>query len=110
MIINRAGNAAAKSNGSSISSFRHTAKDVKELRRNPGFSNVNMFTYEEMKLATKHFRPDHVIGEGGFGVVYKGIIDEIVRPGYKTIEVAIKQLNPEGFQGDTEWLVFVYKH
>ncbi|GAB4854062.1 Probable serine/threonine-protein kinase pbl17 [Ancistrocladus abbreviatus] len=82
-------------------------KNVKELRKNPGYSNADIFTFEEMKLATKHFRPDLILGEGGFGVVYKGVIDENVRPGYKTTEVAIKQLNRNGFQGDREWLTEV---
>lgn len=91
--------------GNKISNFLFTPKDVKELRQHPEYSNVDIFTFEEMKLATKHFRPDLILGEGGFGIVYKGVIDETVRPGYKSIEVAIKQLNPHGFQGDKEWLV-----
>ncbi|XP_074285328.1 putative serine/threonine-protein kinase PBL17 [Silene latifolia] len=88
-------------------SVLYTPKDVKELRQNPGYSNVDIFTFEELKLATKHFRPDLILGEGGFGVVYRGIIDDSVRPGYKFVEVAIKQLNPNGFQGDREWLAEV---
>ncbi|KAL2481891.1 Protein kinase superfamily protein [Abeliophyllum distichum] len=82
-------------------------KNVKDLRQNPGNSNLDIFTYEEMKLATKHFRPDQVLGEGGFGIVYKGVIDENVRPGYNTTQVAIKELDPEGLQGDREWLAEV---
>ncbi|OMP08297.1 hypothetical protein COLO4_06605 [Corchorus olitorius] len=84
-----------------------TAKDVKDLRKNPGYSNVDIFTYEETRLATKQFRPDYILGEGGFGVVYKGVIDENVRPGYKSTAVAVKELNPDGFQGDREWLAEV---
>ncbi|XVE78713.1 hypothetical protein DITRI_Ditri14bG0000600 [Diplodiscus trichospermus] len=84
-----------------------TAKDVKDLRQNPGYSNVDIFTYEETRLATKQFRPDYILGEGGFGVVYKGVIDENVRPGYKSTAVAVKELNPDGFQGDREWLAEV---
>lgn len=80
-------------------------KDVGELRQNPGYSDVDIFTYEEMGLATKNFRPSHILGEGGFGIVYRGVIDGSVRPGYETVSVAIKELNPEGFQGDREWLV-----
>lgn len=80
-------------------------KNIKDLQSNPGYENVDIFTYEEMKIATKQFRPDYILGEGGFGVVYKGVIDESVRAGYKSIKVAIKELNPEGFQGDREWLV-----
>ncbi|CAO2816437.1 unnamed protein product [Amaranthus hypochondriacus] len=89
------------------SNFLFTPKNVKELRQHPEYSNVDIFTFDEMKLATKHFRPDLILGEGGFGVVYRGVIDELVRPGYKSTEVAIKQLNPNGFQGDKEWLTEV---
>ncbi|KAK8630304.1 hypothetical protein V6N13_079102 [Hibiscus sabdariffa] len=45
--------------------------------------------------------------KGGFGVVYKGIIDDNVRPGFPSTAVAVKQLNPDGFQGDKEWLAEV---
>lgn len=82
-------------------------KNVRDLRKNPGNSNLDIFTYEEMRLATKRFRPDQVLGEGGFGIVYKGVIDENVRPGYNKTEVAIKELDPEGIQGDREWLAEV---
>lgn len=81
-------------------------KNVKDLRQNPGYINVDIFTHDEMRLATKNFRPDLILGEGGFGIVYKGVIDDSVRPGYKATQVAIKELNPEGYQGDREWLVF----
>lgn len=80
-------------------------KNVKDLRLSPGNGDLDIFTYEEMKLATKHFRPDQVLGEGGFGIVYKGVIDESVRPGYKTTQIAVKVLDPESLQGDREWLV-----
>ncbi|CAN1185695.1 Probable serine/threonine-protein kinase PBL17 [Linum perenne] len=81
--------------------------NVSELRNNPGYSNVDIFTYQEMRMATKFFRPDFILGDGGFGVVYKGVIDEDVRPGYATTAVAIKELDPEGLQGDREWLAEV---
>lgn len=83
-------------------------KDVKDLRKNPGYGNLDVFTYEEMRIATKVFRPDQVLGEGGFGIVYKGVIDENVRPCYSKIQVAIKELDPEGIQGDREWLVCTF--
>ncbi|KAL4564420.1 hypothetical protein LXL04_028484 [Taraxacum kok-saghyz] len=82
-------------------------KDVKSLRKNPAYGNLDVFTYEEMQIATKAFRPDQVLGVGGFGIVYKGVIDENVRPFYSKIQVAIKQLDPEGIQGDKEWLAEV---
>lgn len=91
----------------SMSGTPMASKNVKDLRQSPGYSNVDIFTYEEMRLATKQFRPDLILGEGGFGIVYKGTIDENVRPGYPTVQVAIKELNREGFQGDREWLAEV---
>ncbi|KAL9660163.1 hypothetical protein QQ045_024975 [Rhodiola kirilowii] len=79
-------------------------KDVKDLRQGSSYINVDSFSYEEMRTATKQFRPDLIVGEGGFGIVYRGTLDEAVRAGSKTVKVAIKELNPEGFQGDREWL------
>lgn len=91
---------------SSVSvSISSAPKNVKDLQQSPVNCNVDIFTYEEMRLATKHFRPDLILGEGGFGIVYKGVIDDKVRQGYRTAKVAIKELNAEGFQGDREWLV-----
>ncbi|GAU11814.1 hypothetical protein TSUD_75650 [Trifolium subterraneum] len=103
-----------KSSGNDSGSARTTttttlgtgSMNIKELREGAGYSNVTIFTYDELRLATKQFRPDFILGEGGFGVVYKGLIDDTVRAGYKSTEVAIKELNREGFQGDREWLDF----
>ncbi|KAM7473488.1 hypothetical protein LguiB_020731 [Lonicera macranthoides] len=97
----------AKSPSSNGSTIMVINKNVKDLRQNPGNSDLDIFTYEEMQLSTKHFRPDQVLGEGGFGIVYRGVIDENVRLGYKKTQVAIKELDPEGIQGDREWLAEV---
>jgi hypothetical protein len=71
-------------------------------------SNLKAFTFNDLKNATKNFRPDSLLGEGGFGHVYKGWIDEHMlapsRPGSGMV-VAVKKLKPEGFQGHKEWLV-----
>ncbi|CAI9098234.1 OLC1v1034845C1 [Oldenlandia corymbosa var. corymbosa] len=70
-------------------------------------SNLKSFTYSELKAATRNFRPDSVLGEGGFGSVFKGWIDEQSlspsKPG-AGIVVAVKRLNQEGWQGHKEWL------
>ncbi|KAK1417058.1 hypothetical protein QVD17_26180 [Tagetes erecta] len=81
--------------------------NVKDLRRNPGYTKLDSFTYDEMRMATRFFRKSELLGEGGFGPVYKGLIDDTIRSGYPTTEVAVKVLNHEGFQGDTEWLTEV---
>jgi interleukin-1 receptor-associated kinase 4 len=63
-----------------------------------------------MKEATKNFRRENIIGEGGFGRIFKGWIDgntfAPTKPG-SGIVVAIKNLKPESFQGHKEWLVRV---
>ena len=71
-------------------------------------SNLKSFTFSDLKNATKNFRTESLIGEGGFGFVFKGWIDENTlaptRPG-SGIVVAVKKLKPESFQGHKEWLV-----
>ncbi|XP_024926134.1 probable serine/threonine-protein kinase PBL3 isoform X2 [Ziziphus jujuba] len=57
--------------------------------------------------ATQNFRPDSVVGEGGFGWVFKGWIDEKTfapaKPGTGMV-VAVKTLKRESYQGHKEWL------
>jgi serine/threonine protein kinase len=64
-----------------------------------------VFTYNELKAATRNFRPDSTLGQGGFGVVYKGWIDDNTG-GTGVKVVAVKVLNQEGLQGHREWMVF----
>ncbi|CAA6661743.1 unnamed protein product [Spirodela intermedia] len=69
--------------------------------------NLKSFTFSDLRSATRNFRPDSVLGEGGFGCVFKGWIDEnsftAAKPG-TGIVIAVKKLNQEGFQGHKEWL------
>lgn len=37
--------------------------------------NAKAFTYRELATATKNFRSDYLLGEGGFGRVYKGQLE-----------------------------------
>ncbi|CAO2831275.1 unnamed protein product [Amaranthus hypochondriacus] len=64
--------------------------------------NLKVFTFAELKCATKNFRPEILLGEGGFGKVYKGWIDQKTKNGLK-IPVAIKKLNSGSMQGFEEW-------
>lgn len=70
--------------------------------------NLKAFTFNELKNATRNFRPDSLLGEGGFGYVFKGWIDGTTltasKPG-SGIVVAVKKLKTEGYQGHKEWLV-----
>lgn len=66
------------------------------------------FSFQELRSATGNFRPDSILGEGGFGFVFKGWIEENgtapAKPG-SGITVAVKSLKPDGLQGHREWEV-----
>lgn len=61
-------------------------------------NNAQQFNIRELELATENFRSSNLIGEGGFGRVFKGKINS-------GKIVAIKQLNQDGNQGSKEFLV-----
>ncbi|CAN1805623.1 Probable serine/threonine-protein kinase PBL7 [Linum perenne] len=62
---------------------------------------ANTFTFRELAIATNNFRKECLLGEGGFGRVYKGYLESINQV------VAIKQLDRNGSQGNREFLVEV---
>ncbi|KAL9251703.1 putative serine/threonine-protein kinase PBL3 [Drosera capensis] len=81
-----------------------TPRTEDEILSAPGLKH---FTLNELKCATRNFRPDNLLGEGGFGCVYKGWIDEQTLAPTKSgsgMVIAVKKLKPEGFQGHKEWL------
>ncbi|CAD5180745.1 unnamed protein product [Musa acuminata subsp. malaccensis] len=70
-------------------------------------SNLYVFTLAELKEATQSFSVGNFLGEGGFGPVYRGFVDEKVKPGLKSQPVAVKLLDLDGGQGHKEWLAEV---
>ncbi|KAI4303010.1 hypothetical protein MLD38_038692 [Melastoma candidum] len=67
-------------------------------------SGVRVFTFAELKAATKNFRPTSELGEGGFGKVYKGYLNDTGQSnGRRGSAIAIKKLNPKSLQGFQEW-------
>ncbi|KAG8390862.1 hypothetical protein BUALT_Bualt01G0127800 [Buddleja alternifolia] len=97
--------------GKDISSRRNSSSSVPLTPRNEGeildSINLKSFGFNDLRIATRNFRPDSVLGEGGFGCVFKGWIDEhtfkAAKPGTGTV-IAVKRLNQEGLQGHKEWL------
>ncbi|GLT58824.1 hypothetical protein SLA2020_316870 [Shorea laevis] len=68
--------------------------------KSPKGSGAHSFTFKELANATGNFREINLIGEGGFGKVYKGRLES-------GQIVAVKQLNHEGHQGNQEFIVEV---
>ncbi|PQQ21911.1 proline-rich receptor-like protein kinase PERK3 isoform X2 [Prunus yedoensis var. nudiflora] len=66
----------------------------------PHPSSTRFLAFEELKQATNNFETASILGEGGFGKVFKGVLSD-------GTAVAIKRLTNGGQQGDKEFLVEV---
>ncbi|KAK1630395.1 hypothetical protein QYE76_004710 [Lolium multiflorum] len=92
------------SNAESSSSASKAGDDIKVS------SKLRKFAFNDLKCATRNFRPESLLGEGGFGCVFKGWIEENgtapVKPG-TGLTVAVKTLNHDGLQGHKEWVAEV---
>ncbi|KAI9099135.1 hypothetical protein K1719_024902 [Acacia pycnantha] len=66
----------------------------------PHPTSTRFIAYEELKEATNNFEATSLLGEGGFGRVFKGVLND-------GTAVAIKRLTNGGQQGDKEFLVEV---
>nr|GMD18887.1 probable receptor-like protein kinase At5g47070 [Ipomoea batatas] len=73
-------------------------------------NDLRVFTFAELKSATRGFSRALVIGEGGFGCVYRGVVSVPGPDLNSNVDVAVKQLNRNGFQaclfhsGHKEWI------
>uniref|UniRef100_A0A0E0IHI6 non-specific serine/threonine protein kinase n=1 Tax=Oryza nivara TaxID=4536 RepID=A0A0E0IHI6_ORYNI len=77
---------------------RALAQQKEELYNLVGRPDV--FSYAELKLATDNFSSQNILGEGGFGPVYKGKLpDERV--------IAVKQLSQSSHQGTSQFVTEV---
>ncbi|WVZ12558.1 hypothetical protein V8G54_017088 [Vigna mungo] len=99
--------AVSSTTTSNAESNSSTSKLEEELKI---ASRLRKFSFNDLKLATRNFRPESFLGEGGFGCVFKGWIEENgtapVKPG-TGLTVAVKTLNHDGLQGHKEWLAEV---
>lgn len=79
------------------------SSSVKEVSGNGESDHIaaHTFTYRELAAATRNFKAECLLGEGGFGRVYKGRLESTSQV------VAVKQLDRNGLQGNREFLVEV---
>ncbi|KAF8391519.1 hypothetical protein HHK36_023824 [Tetracentron sinense] len=76
---------------------RNIAEEI--LKIGNGNITAQVFTFRELATATNNFKSESLIGEGGFGRVYKGRVDNTNQV------VAVKKLDRNGLQGNREFLV-----
>ncbi|KAG7614705.1 Protein kinase domain [Arabidopsis thaliana x Arabidopsis arenosa] len=74
---------------------RHEGKDLEELMIKD--AQLLQLDFDTIRLATNDFSRDNQLGEGGFGAVYKGVLD------YGE-EIAVKRLSMKSGQGDNEFI------
>lgn len=75
--------------------FAHRPLDGKDL---VSFEGTPMFySYTDLRSATNNFHPDNKLGQGGFGAVYKGVLQD-------GSFVAIKELSAGSMQGQEEFM------
>lgn len=93
------------------SEFDSDSRDSLEfLTQRRRANDLRVFTFAELKTATRGFSRGLIVGEGGFGCVYRGVVT-VSECGNgpdsnsKKIDVAIKQLDRNGFQACSLFIV-----
>ncbi|KAH7653058.1 Non-specific serine/threonine protein kinase protein [Dioscorea alata] len=80
---------------------RHRTIAEEILQIGSGDTATRVFTFSELEAATQNFADECLLGEGGFGRVYKGHLED------SNQDIAVKQLDRNGLQGNREFLVEV---
>lgn len=72
------------------SKHRSLAEDILKL----GHAKISarFFTFYELATSTDNFNPDSLLGEGGFGRVYKGYVDSIDKVISLTLSVSPRHI------------------
>nr|POF21687.1 putative l-type lectin-domain containing receptor kinase s.5 [Quercus suber] len=71
-----------------------------QLRWLPGMPRE--FKYKDLKKATNNFHESMMLGQGGFGVVYKGILQD--KDHKSSTEIAVKKFSRDSIQSKDDFL------
>ncbi|KAK9936088.1 hypothetical protein M0R45_012949 [Rubus argutus] len=82
---------------SGSSKCRNLNNEILKVGKGNAKQSARLFTLNELDAATDGFNPACLLGEGGFGKVYKGDIESIKQV------VAVKKLDRTGMQGSREF-------
>jgi hypothetical protein len=71
--------------------------------------NLSVFSFKELKIATRNFGPDSFLGEGSSGIVYKGQLRRNTNPSSSSNSMAIaaKKFKPDSLQWPETWQVIL---
>ncbi|CAO2818023.1 unnamed protein product [Amaranthus hypochondriacus] len=50
-------------------------KQIISHNKQDNMDQIKVFTIQELKVATKNFKDERIVGKGGYGTVYKGILN-----------------------------------
>jgi serine/threonine protein kinase len=79
----------------------HGNQDSYELHLEEFVGGPRRFSYKELSTATKSFSPNEMLGRGGFGCVYKGVLRD------NGAVVAVKKIAEDSQQGGREFFAEV---
>ena len=95
-----------------VGADNNTFLDTSELPADYEIRSLKEFKYDDLKRATKKFGPDMLLGEGGFGKVYLGWVDQNTFASSKHgvgVPVAVRRLKKDSAQGHAEWQASITK-
>ncbi|PUZ67845.1 hypothetical protein GQ55_3G466500 [Panicum hallii var. hallii] len=78
--------------------FRGEAVELIKLEQGTGVTGPRRFSYDELAAATNNFSDDRKLGQGGFGSVYRGFLEDL------NLHMAIKRVSKTSPQGWREFM------
>lgn len=70
-------------------------RDIEKLAKNAA-NAPKLFTYKQLAKATQNFSKENLIGTGGFGTVYRGVLSD----SDSVTTIAVKKINATSSQGN----------